>query len=168
MNAPLNLPQRGREIAQLAKAIREMVGDDDQAFVDTLEGETSALEAARYAVRWLAETQAQSVACASLAAIYTARRSVFDDRQSRTRAALALFMQEIGEKTLILPEATLSIRAGQPEVLGEPDVNTLPADLVISKRQPDRSAIRTALLNGREIEGLSLSNAMPSLQVRQK
>ena len=45
-------------------------------------------------------------------------------------------------------------------------MNTLPIDLVVTKRQPDRTAIRTALLNGREIEGLSLSNAMPSLQVR--
>ena len=88
-----------------------MAGDDDVAFVDSLDGQTDAIEAARYAVRWLAETKAQAEACASLVAIYQARKGMFDDRALKTRAAVALFMQEIGEKTLVLPEATLSIRA---------------------------------------------------------
>jgi hypothetical protein len=75
-------------------------------------------------------------------------------------------MQELGVKTLPLTEATLSVSMGQPEIVGEIDVAKLPGHLARAKREPNRPAIRTALLNGEEIPGLSLSNATPRLSVR--
>lgn len=166
MNAPVSLPQRAREIAGLAHAIREMCGDDDVAFVDTLDGETDALQAARKAVRWLFEQDAQAEACKSLEAVYAARRKLFEDRSGRTRSALLHFLTELGEKTLPLPEATLTVAKGQPQIVGEPNPETLPLHLTVTKRVADRKAIKDALLAGEEIDGLTLSNAAPHLTVR--
>lgn len=165
MNGPLLID---RPTAELAKAIRELCCEDDQAFADTLDGESDAVEAARRVVRWLAETNANEEMVKGLSATYAARAKVYSDRADRIRRILLNFMQEIGTKTLPLPEATLSVSMGQPEIVGEIDVAALPAHLTRTKREADRPAIRTALVNGEEIPGLSLSNAAPRLSVRTK
>lgn len=157
-----------RPIAELARQLRELCGDDEQAFVDTLDGETDTIEAARRVVRWLAETNANEGAAKGLCDTYTARARLFSNRADRIRGMLLNFMQELGLKTLPLPEATLSISTGQPEIVGEIDVATLPSHLARTKREADRTAIRTALLAGETVPGLSLSNAMPRLSVRVK
>jgi hypothetical protein len=157
-----------RPIAELAKQIRELCGDDEQAFVDTLDGETDTIEMARRVVRFLKEAEANETMVKGLADTYAARAKVFADRQIRIRGALLNFMQEIGSKSLPLPEATLSVGAGQPSSVGEPDVATLPLHLTVAKRQPDKVAIRAALEAGEELPGLSLSNAVPRLSIRMK
>lgn len=154
------------QIAALAAAIREACGDDDQAFTDTLDGCTDAVEAARAAVRFIGECEAYEAACKALAQRYSERAKVFSDREARTRDAIAHFMQEIGEKKLALPEATVSLSAGSPSVVGEPDVAALPDHLVRTKREPDRTAIKQALVDGHVVPGCSLSNARPRLTIR--
>lgn len=166
MNAPVSLPQRGREIAELARAIRELAGDDDAAFVDSLDGETDAVEAARKAVRYLFEADAHAEACKGLSDTYAARKRMFEDRAARTRGALLQFLTEIGEKSLPLPEATLTVAKGQPKMLGEPDEANLPIEFWVTKREPNRAAIKEALKAGRQIDGVALSNAQPTLVVR--
>jgi hypothetical protein len=157
-----------RPIAELAREIREMCGDDEQAFVDTLDGETDTIEAARKVVRLLKETEANEAAAKSLATTYGARAKLFADRGDRMRGALLNFMQEIGVKTLPLPEATLSVGAGQRKVVGQCDPNDLPDELVRVKREADLAAIKLALENGDDVFGYSLSNATPRLTVRLK
>jgi hypothetical protein len=157
-----------RPIAELARQIRELCGDDDQAFVDSLDGETDTIEAARRVVRLLNEAEAHETAVKGLADTYRARAKVFAGRQVRIRMALLNFMQEIGAKTLPLPEATLSVGAGQPTVQGEPNVETLPLHLTVATRIPDKAAIKAALEAGEVLAGLSLSNAVPRLSIRMK
>lgn len=152
--------------AALAAAIREACGDDDEAFVDTLDGSTTVVDAARAAIRFIAESEANKAATDALAQRYAERAKVFADRISRTRDAIANFMAEIGEKKLALPEATLSLSAGTASLVGDADPATLPDDLVRVKREPDRAAIKAALEAGAVIPGLSLSNARPKLTVR--
>lgn len=162
-----DLRQKGREIAGLAQAIRELAGDDDLAFIDTLDGECDALRAASQAVRMVGAMEALETAAKALADRYRARAGDFAGRADRARDAIAHFMGEIGEKTLVLPEATLSLAAaGAPALVGEPDVATLPLDLTIVTRKPDRAAIKAVLLAGGSVEGCSLSNGRPSLRIR--
>lgn len=160
------LRQSGREIAELARSIRELAGDDDLAFADTLDGETDALKAAAGAVRMVAAMEALAEAAKGLGARYGARAKDFSDRADRARDALAHFMGEIGEKTLILPEGTLSLAAGGVQLVGEPDISLLPDHLIRTKREPDRAAIKEALLRGESFNGVSLSNSRPSLRIR--
>lgn len=169
MNA-LNLDvlrEKGREVAELAASIRELCGDDDVAFVDTLDGETSAIEAARAVVRMIAAMEAMEGAAKALAARYAARAHDFASRQERARNALLHFMGEIGEKTLVLPEGTVSVKAsGAAKVVGEADPATLPKCFVRMKLELDKAQIKRALEQGETVEGFALSNAGPSLQIR--
>lgn len=161
-----DLRQETREVANLAARLRDLCGEDEQAFVDTLDGETEAVEAARRVVRWIAEQQAQEGACNGLAATYKARASMFSERQERARLALFHFLSEMGQKSMPLPEATLSIVAGRVKVEGEPDVDTLPDRLVRVKREADKAAIKAALEAGEAVPGCSLSNNAPTLMIR--
>lgn len=167
MNAIANLRDTGREIAALAHQIRELCGDDDIAFMDTLEGETDAVRAASSVVRLVGAMEAMQSAAKSLADRYTSRATDFARRAEHGRGALLHFMGEIGERTLVLPEATVTAKAASArKLLGEALVETLPERFVKTKREPDRAAIKAALEAGEEVEGFSLSNAQPSLQIR--
>lgn len=166
MNALLELRAVSPQVAALAQAIREACGEDDAAFLDTLDGETTVIDAARAAIRFIAESEASEAANKGLAQRYGERAKVFSDRIGRARDAIANFMAEIGEKTLALPEATVSLSAGSPSLIGEPDPNMLPDRLVRTKREADRTAIKAALVEGLEVPGCSLSNAKPKLTIR--
>lgn len=167
MNAH-TLPPRlqGREIADLARAIREACGEDDTAFVDTLDGECSAVDAARAVVRWVDVQEASAEAMKQLAKSYEARAKTLSERAGSGRRALLTFMQEIGEKSLPLPEATLSVRQGQPQLVGDADPNGLDPAFCRLKREVDRTAIKRHLENGGELTGFALSNGAPSLTIR--
>jgi hypothetical protein len=160
------LRNRAREIAPLAAKIRELCGDDDLAFIDTLEGETDAVKAASQAVRMIAAMEAMETAAKALADRYGARAKDFGDRGQRARDAIAGFMQEIGEKSLTLPEGTVSLANSAPSLQGDAEPDALPDDLVHIKRTPDRTKIKAALRAGREVSGYSLSNGKPSLRIR--
>jgi len=150
----------------LVGRLRTLCGDDEQAFLDTLDGEADTSEAARAVVRWMMEQDAQAEAMKSLADTYHARSKVFTDRKAGARNALFHFMEYLGVKTMPLPEATLSVRNGVAGLVGESDPADLPDDLVRVKREPDKTAIKAALEAGREVPGYSLSNGSPSLSVR--
>ena len=166
MDALAELRAVSPHTAALAAAIREACGEDDAAFVDTLDGETSVIDGARAAVRFIAECEANEEAAKSLAQRYAERAKVFSDRVARTRDAIANFLAEIGERKLALPEATISLSDGSPSVVGNPDPADLPDHLVRVKREPDRTAIKQALVDGLPVPGCSLSNARPKLTIR--
>lgn len=154
------------EVRALAAKVRELCGDDDKAFVDTLAGASEIEEVARAVLRWIAEQGAWAQANKTLAEIYTLRAKVLSDRQSNGRTALLRFMDALGIKSLPLPEANLSIRTGTPSVVGEADVTALPPHLVRTTQAPDMAAIKAALEAKEEVPGYSLSNGAPSLQIR--
>lgn len=153
-------------VSELAKAIRAAVGDDDQAFLDTLDGQVDAIDAARAVVRYIAECEANAQAMGDLADTYKARAKVHADRVPAAKEALLRFMTTIEETTLRLPEATLSVKTGTVQLRGEGNPDTLPAELVRIKREPDKAAIKARLEAGQPVEGYSLSNGAPTLQVR--
>lgn len=168
MTAPLRKlhDSEGWALTELARMIREAVGDDDQAFLDSLDGEGDAVEAARAVVRWIAECEAHEASMKALAATYTARAKVHGERIPSAKAALLRFLNTIEERSLALPEATITVKALPAKVLGEPDPDALPDALVKIKRQPDMAAIKAALENGQTVDGCSLSNGGETLQLR--
>ncbi len=158
----------GPQIAALSAHIRAVAGDDDETWLDTLDGETDAIGAARAVVRAILEAGANAEAVKALSAQYTERKRALEAREDRLRGALLRFMQEIGEKTLPLPEATVSVGHGQPALVGEPDVEAIPEGYVKITKTADRALIRKALMGGFEVEGCTLSNAEPRLTIRTK
>jgi phage host-nuclease inhibitor protein Gam len=166
MNAIAQLREQGREISALAQQIRELCGDDDIAFVDTLDGETDAIRAASAVLRFIGAMEAMEEAAKGLANRYAARAKDFSDRAARARSAMLQFMSDIGEKSLLLSEGTVTVKAGVRKLVGEPDVASLPDRFVRVKREVDRAAIKSALEHGESVPGCELSNATPVLQIR--
>lgn len=161
-----NLSQEVREVAPLIETLRQLCGDDEQAFLDTLEGSTDVNEAARAVVRWMLEQEANGETCKGLSAVYAARSTMFAARHKRAKGALLDLLNELGVKSMPLPEATLSARAVGRSVVGEADPETLPDNLVRIKREPDKTAIKAALEAGQKVEGYALSNGGQTLQVK--
>ncbi|MDO9334985.1 MAG: siphovirus Gp157 family protein [Caulobacter sp.] len=166
MTAPVDLKTRGREIAGLAAQVRALAGDDDDAFADTLDGETDVLSAASAVLRGVFEADAHAVACRALAASYMERARGLELREERLRVALVNFLSEIGEKNLRLPEGTISRRPASRLVVGQINPDALPDSLVRIKREPSLTAIKEALAAGTELPGLSLSNGGETLSIR--
>jgi hypothetical protein len=166
VNVIAELREQGREIAELAHSIRELCGDDDLAFVDTLDGATDAVGAAREVIRFIAAMEALEGAAKALRDRYAARAQDFASRQERARNALVQFMGDLGEKSMLLPEGTITRKAGTVKVVGEGDVNTLPAEFVRTKLEIDKAAVKRALEQGAEVPGFSLSNGCETLQIR--
>lgn len=166
MSAIHDLQHEAHETADLIARLRDLCGDDEQAFLDTLEGESDVVEAARRVVRWMNEQSASADAMKELASVYSARSKVFSDRVSGARNALFHFLEFLGVPSMPLPEATLSISAGAPQIAGEPDVDQLPDQFVRIKREADKVAILAALKRGEIIPSCTLSNTPPRLTVR--
>lgn len=166
MNALRELSDLEFTTRDLVDRLRTLCGEDEEAFLDTLDGEADTTEAARRVLRWANEMEAQAGAMKTLAGEYSDRAKVLLGRKDGAREALFHFLQYLGVRAMQLPEGTLSIRQGTVSLSGEADPATLPDDLVRIKREPDKAAIKAALEAGREVPGYVLSNGAPSLSVR--
>jgi len=101
-------------------------------------------------------------------AIVTEMRERRDRYERRIEAARTLafkLMQQAGVRKIVLPIATLSIRAGQPKVIIT-DEAALPAEYIRIRKEPDKIAIKEQLARGDHVPGAELSNAEPTLAVR--
>jgi len=164
MNALADL--KDPHVAELARQIRDLCGDDDLTFIDTLDGASNAVEAAREVVRFIAAAEAMEEAARALSDRYKARAQDFASRQERARNALVQFMGEIGEKTMVLPEGTITRKLGSVKLVGEGDPNTMPAEFVRTKLELDKTQIKRALEQGVDVPGFSLSNGAETLAIR--
>lgn len=153
---------------ELARQLRELAGDDDLAFIDTLDGCSKAVDAVRSTLRQIVTYQELQVAAKALSQRYAAREKDFASREERLRNALVQFMGETGEKSMVLPEGTITRRAGTVTVVGDGDPETMPAEFVRTKttRELDRTAIKNALTQELDVPGFSLSNGCETLQIR--
>lgn len=164
----VDLKSRGREVAALWQSIRAIAGEeDDQTVIDTVDGEGDAIQGLRYAVRMAMECEANAGAAKQLAGDYRDRQKVLENRAERFRQSAAAFLQEVGEKSLRLPEATISWRHTGPQIIGDiPSAADLPDNCVKFQRVKHEPSIKAALEAGESIPGLSLSNGGVGLTVR--
>lgn len=97
-----------------------------------------------------------------------ARKARFKHRIEAYRSLIFKMMEAADVKSRELPEATLSLRRVPPKVVGEPDAEKLPDDLVKIERTADRAAIKAALEAGKTVEGCELSNGGVTLAIKVK
>jgi hypothetical protein len=142
------------------------IAEDETLRADMLDAETGIHEALTLLVNDIDSSKMMIVGI-------TARRKELEERCDRLvhrveglRALVLKVLQSAELKTVSLPGVTLSQQRSQPQIVGEPNPDALPDDLVRIKREANRTAIREALLNGRAIPGLTLSNAAPHLIIR--
>lgn len=157
-----------QQIANLYLQYPELRDDDEVLRADMLEGATNLDEMLTMILRSIEDTKALRDGTKLRLEELRARQDRFKLRIEFLRSMALQIMQHAEIKKRELPEATLSIRAGVQQVIGEADPAALPDDLCKISREPDRTKIKEALQAGQHLEGLALSNAPPSLTVRVK
>jgi hypothetical protein len=150
------------------KLVHPEILEDDEAWLATLESETNFTEILTTIVRRIEDTKALVIGTKDRADELKARKDRFEHRIDTLRELAFKIMQVADLPKLELPEATLSIRAGQQQIIGEADPDDLPDSLCRVSREIDRTAIKAALKTGMTVPGFALSNSAPSLSIRIK
>lgn len=141
------------------------LGDDTEALADTLEGISEFPDLVDWALVKIGEDEALAEAAKELAATYAARAKAATERAGKMRGHLLTAMQAAGETSMKRPAGTISIRAGRPELIVDPDAD-LPMEFTRVTVSPDKTAIRKALDAGWEVPGARLGNGAPTLSIR--
>lgn len=156
-----------QQLANL-KLLHPELLEDEEAWLISLESETRFEDLLTQLVRRIEDTKALAEGTGGRLEELKARKDRLLHRMENLRNLLFKLMESAELAKLELAEATITVRKGQPQLVGEPDPATLPDEFCKISRTPDRTAIKDALKTGKEVPGFSLSNAQPSLSIRIK
>lgn len=156
-------------IKMIADEIREALGDDfdAQAFMDTLEGETSAADIADRLIAEMADAEAMADAIRTQVNDLTARRQRYDMRGEAFRRQMLTLLNAVGEKKIERPRATISRRAGLPSVQIT-DEAAVPTQLCKTTVTPDKAAIKAQIMAGEVVPGAAIVIGDDGVTVRVK
>lgn len=142
--------------------------EDDEAWQASLESETGLHDILTNIVRRIEDTKALVVGTKDRFEELKARKDRFEHRVEALRELAFKLMQAADVAKVELPEATLSLRAGTQQLVGDAEPASLPDDLCKISRSIDRTAVKDALKVGQTVPGFQLSNSPPSLSIRVK
>ena len=165
------MPENIRELyseTQAAIALvanfNDLLGDDDEARLDAIEGETQLVEIIASLVERLAVIDALVVGMNDAARKIAARKSRLANQAEMIRTAVGSAMTQSGLRKMETPLGTVSVKATPASlvVLNEADIPTRyykPGPL-------DKRAIIAELKDGAEISGVGLSNGGETISIR--
>ena len=142
--------------------------EDDEAWIASLESETSFKELLTGIVRRIEDTKALVIGTKDRFEELKSRKDRFEHRVDTLRNLAFKIMQAAELAKCELPEATLSLRAGTQQLIGDADPKELPDEFCKISRDLNRTAIKEALKTGLTVPGFELSNSPPSLTIRIK
>lgn len=145
--------------------VKDVIGDDEDAIADAIEGETNLREAIADVLERILELEAHEEAISLRVKALIERRSRFSMQAERMRTALSVAMATAGIKKLELPDATVSLRAVPQSVVANEEAD-IPSEFW--KAQPpklDKAALLKALKSG-PVKGASLSNGGETISIR--
>lgn len=143
------------------------LAEDEAALVDTLDGETEALDVVRSLIRSGREDEATAEAVRTIRQDNMSREERFRNRADRKKQAALALMQAIGVRKVEAPDFTASITANPPKVVIL-DEAALPRSLGTESWSPDKRAIGAELIAGRDVPGAVLTNGGETLTRRFK
>lgn len=161
-------PQVVRQQIENLKISHPEILEDDEAWLASLESETKFEELLTQLVRRIEDTKALAEGTAGRLEELKARKDRLLHRMESLRGLLFKLMDSAELQKLELAEATITVRKGQPQLIGEADPFFLPEHFCKISRTVDRTAVKDALKTGKEVPGFSLSNSPPSLTIRIK
>ena len=161
---PLQVQQ---QIANLLLQYPELQ-EDAVLRADMIEAETDANELLTEIVRRIEDAKALRDGTKDRLDDLKTRKDRFSRRIDALRDLAFRIMDAASLRSVELPEATLSIRKGQLQIVGEPDLARLPDSLAKIIREPDKVAIKEALQSGKPVPGCELGNGQPSISIRIK
>jgi len=150
------------------KLVHPEIVEDNEAWLATLESETDFNEILTTIVRRIEDTKALVIGTKDRFEELKSRKDRFEHRIETLRELAFKIMQAADLPKIELPEATLSLRAGTQQLVGDADPAQLPDSLCKISRDVDRTKVKEALKGGAAVPGYSLSNSAPSLSIRIK
>lgn len=161
------LKQEGRQHAETRRRLAEAfnLGEEDQALIDTLEGESDYPEMLAAALREAKAREAMAHGLSGLIDALKARKERLETSAERVRLIAAESMLEAGEKKLACADMTISVRQGKPRLII--DEERLPAAFKVEKvtYKADRAAIQEAVDHGDVPEGVQIANGAPFVTI---
>lgn len=142
--------------------------EDDEAWQASLESETDINELLCSIVTRIDDSKAMAIGTKDRLEELKARKERYEHRVEALRELAFKVMSTAELAKVELPIATLSLRAGGKQLVGDADAATLPDKLCKISRDLNRTAIKEALKDGQTVPGFSLSNSPPSLTIRIK
>lgn len=154
-------------IARMADEIRDVLGDDFDAdtFLDTLDGETDALDILDALIAQDREAAALAEAIKAQVADLAARKARMEARSRAAKAAMFTLLDATGERKIERPGATVSRRAGSPSVVIT-DEDAVPSQLCQFKKTPDKKAIKAQIEAGEAVPGAEIQIGPDGVTVR--
>ena len=143
------------------------LSDDDHLLLGTLEGETDFYEFIAKALNTKLEAETMVAAIDQRMMDLASRKARYERQAKAMRHLIKGIMESAGQTKITLPEASLSIRDGQPSV-HVTDVNALPQGFYHVERKADKARLKPALLAGEIIPGAELVIGETSLTIRLK
>jgi Siphovirus Gp157 len=154
-------------IAALLRDYPELENDEFLR-ADMIEGATDIDDVLTQIHRMVADAMALRDGTRARLEELSLRQSRMQKRIDFGRDLIVKVLEEANIRKIELPEATLSLRNNPQQLIGDPDPNTLPDELVKITRTVDKKKVREALERGEPVDGCALSNAPPSLLVKVK
>jgi hypothetical protein len=156
---------------QLVEQLLDADGEDlldTEVLFDTLDGELDLADRLRSLIRKRRHLLADADALKGMIREMTERKLRLEKAADSIANAVVHAMSEAGIRKLSSPDFTVSLGQGKPPLAGadKVDLTQLPAHLLRTTVELDRSALREALEKGERVEGCYLGNPSPHLIVR--
>lgn len=153
-----------QQIQALMSEYPEMMEDEDLK-VDMLQGSTDFYELVEKINTNLMENTALLTGLIQMIDHLKKRREMLGNRIDFQRALIKRLMEIAGQRSIDLPAAKISLGKSPAKVIIT-DENAIPDEFVRIKREPNKTAIKEALVGGKDVPGATLSNGGTSLMIR--
>jgi hypothetical protein len=155
------------EIRRMADNIRAMCGDDQDTFLDTLDGETDAMDILGTLIKERNEVLGNEAALKELAKQYKERADRMNAKADAIAQTMGHLLDAMGERKVQHPFATVSRTKPRARVVIE-DEHQIPTQLMKVKKSPDLTAIKAQMDAGVYVPGAATVLGNEGVTVRSK
>lgn len=141
------------------------LAEDEELLKDTLEGNTRLHEIMEKFLSSMRENETLAEAVSQRVGKLRERQTRLTHRAQFYRTLMYRLLERTGVKSISLPEAKISVVNAQAKVVILDEAAIMDEYLII-KKEPNKSAIKKALKEGRHVSGATLSNGGQTIMVR--
>ena len=166
-NVTYDLRQQAEAARALIANFNDILGDDEDAKLDAIEGETDLLETVDIALNRILLLESLEEGLKIHANNISDRRSRMKKQAEFLRTAIGVALAQSDITSLELPMATLSRKAVPVSAIITEEAD-LPSEFLKTEVKVDKSAVLKALKAGDEVPGATLSNGGETIQIRKR
>jgi hypothetical protein len=150
--------------ASLLEAMPDLA-EDPECLLDTLEGETDINEQLIILLRSAMQDRALAFGLRDLLERMKERLTYLEAREHRKRQIALHYMEDLDIKKLTAPDMSVSRRMVPPSVRII-DEKLIPKEYMRVHYEPNKTAIKQALTEGKPVDGCLLSNTSETISIK--